>query len=100
MWRRAKRSQRGFTVIELLVVLAIIAILMALLFPSLTQVRSKANSLKCKSNLRVLGQMLLIYQSTNRGWLYPVYNDPILGVREGFGTNVAPNERWPARRAG
>lgn len=97
MWRRPKRSQPAFTVIELLVVLAIIAVLLSLLFPTLTQVRSKAYSVKCKSNLRQLGQMLLIYQNTNRGWLYPVYNDPIFGTRKGYGTNVAPNERWPAR---
>jgi prepilin-type N-terminal cleavage/methylation domain-containing protein/prepilin-type processing-associated H-X9-DG protein len=97
MWLRAKRSQPGFTIIELLVVLAIIAVLIGLLFPSLTQVRAKANSVKCKSNLRVLGQMLLIYQNANRGWLYPVMEDLITRQRKGFGTNVPPNERWPVK---
>jgi len=94
---RAKQTQPGFTIIELLVVLAIIAVLMSLLFPSLTQVRAKANSAKCKSNLRVLGQMLVIYQNENRGWLYPVGVDPLTGKRKGFGTNVRPNERWPVK---
>jgi prepilin-type N-terminal cleavage/methylation domain-containing protein/prepilin-type processing-associated H-X9-DG protein len=101
MWLRAKRSQPGFTIIELLVVIAIIAVLLGLLFPSLTQVRAKANSVKCKSNLRVLGQMLMIYQNANHGWLYPVldYKDLLTGTwkRKGFGTNVAPNERWPVK---
>jgi prepilin-type N-terminal cleavage/methylation domain-containing protein/prepilin-type processing-associated H-X9-DG protein len=100
MWLRAKRSQLGFTIIELLVVLAIIAVLIGLLFPSLTQVRAKANSVKCKSNLRVLGQMLLIYQNSNRGWLYPVFDyKDFSGAwkRKGFGTDFRPNERWPVK---
>jgi prepilin-type N-terminal cleavage/methylation domain-containing protein/prepilin-type processing-associated H-X9-DG protein len=54
-------GQRGFTLVELLVVIAVIAILAAFLFPVFAQVREKARQSSCLSNLRQLGTALLIY---------------------------------------
>ncbi len=56
-----KQKRRGFTLIELLVVIAIIAILAAILFPVFAQARDKARSASCTSNLRQMGNALLMY---------------------------------------
>jgi prepilin-type N-terminal cleavage/methylation domain-containing protein/prepilin-type processing-associated H-X9-DG protein len=53
--------KRGFTLIELLVVVAIIALLIAILLPSLAQARERANTTRCLSNVRGIGQALTIY---------------------------------------
>src|SRR2546426_10169292 len=51
----------GFTLVELLVVIAVIAILAALLLPALAKAKASAQSAACKSNLRQLGLALNMY---------------------------------------
>jgi prepilin-type N-terminal cleavage/methylation domain-containing protein len=60
----------GFTLVELLVVVGIIAILISFLLPTLSSVRQQAKSTQCLSNVRQLGNSFSIYIADNRGWLF------------------------------
>src|ERR1051326_7153622 len=54
-------TRSGFTLMELLVVIAVIAILAALLFPVFAQAREQARAAQCLSNARQVGQAMLLY---------------------------------------
>lgn len=64
---RARRSGGGFTLVELLVVVAIIAVLASLVLPALSSAKSQGRRAVCLSNLRQLGIAIHLYADDNRG---------------------------------
>ncbi|MER3501626.1 MAG: hypothetical protein C4295_09200 [Candidatus Fervidibacterota bacterium] len=88
----AKVRRRAFTLVELLVVLAVIAALAGLLFPVFSAVREKGRQTQCLSNLHQIGRAFTLY-ADDHDETYPYRPTDLTGHPGGAG--VSPTGGWP-----
>jgi prepilin-type N-terminal cleavage/methylation domain-containing protein/prepilin-type processing-associated H-X9-DG protein len=81
------KVKSGFTLVELLVVIGIIAVLISILLPALSRARQTALTTQCLSNLRQIGQACVQYTNDNKGATIPCFI--------GNGTQPLGGGWWP-----
>lgn len=86
-------ARRGFTLVELLVVVAIVALLAGMLLPALRSVRHASRTSACLQNIRSLERAHLCYAETHKGWLADArlpHGGSDQGSQESFVTALMP----------
>lgn len=78
-----RKNNKGFTLIELLVVISIIALLLAILMPSLNKAKEQARKVYCSANSRSIGTAAINFSVNNNDWL------PMLQAKTLRGTKYA-----------
>jgi prepilin-type N-terminal cleavage/methylation domain-containing protein/prepilin-type processing-associated H-X9-DG protein len=85
MARRIPIRLRGFTLVELLIVIGIMSLLIGILLPALSKARAQAAKVNCMSNMRQVGMSLLTYSQHWSGCMFPPDR----------GDDKPEAERWP-----
>jgi prepilin-type N-terminal cleavage/methylation domain-containing protein/prepilin-type processing-associated H-X9-DG protein len=95
MKRSSIARTKGFTLVELLVVIGIIALLISILLPSLNKARETANRAKCASNLHQIGLAILLYQNENNQLSPRTIEDTTTSPAPTWGYNGSPSTLDP-----
>jgi prepilin-type N-terminal cleavage/methylation domain-containing protein len=86
--------RRAFSLIELLVVIGIIGILVAMVFPTFSKVREQAKAVQCMAQLHQLGQAFVMYANANAGYT-PTWSGVHLYAQSQFDKpNPTDNKGW------
>ena len=88
---RPTSRRRGFTLVELLVVIGIIVLLMGLLLPAIQAARESSRSSQCMSNLRQMGLAIQLFHDQNGS--YPQYRAEYPPITNAYGV-VRPRWQW------
>lgn len=87
--RHSTFARRGISLIELVVVMAAVALLAGVLLPTLGETRRRARALQCQTNLRSIQSGALMYSAANEDWVIPSYN--MKGIA---GSRANPLDGW------
>ncbi len=97
---RSGRSMAGFSLIEVLVVVGMIALLLAILLPSLSGAREQARAAVCGTSLKQISLAATAYGQEHHGWMVGSPNTSGNGARPGFAagnyTPTANHDHYPA----
>src|SRR5262245_42320415 len=83
--KTACRTRDAFTLVEMLVVIAIIAVLIALFLPAVMAARDAVKATQCQSNLRQLGLAIAQYRDQNGA--FPQYRAEYPPITNAYGVN-------------
>jgi prepilin-type N-terminal cleavage/methylation domain-containing protein/prepilin-type processing-associated H-X9-DG protein len=91
------RRRKGFTLVELLVVIGIIALLISILLPAMNRAREQARQVVCLANTRQLGQAMMMHANEHRNH-FPLAGELFANPKTGHPNDATPSELGDYKR--